>query len=62
MKPFIVLIETRCKADSYFIGFDDKNDAIKAASCASNRKHENSRYDVFNVKVIDVVKDEISFK
>lgn len=62
MKPFILLVETRCKADSYFIGFDDKDEAIKAASCAFNREHEGSRYDVFNVKVIDIAKGEIPFK
>ena len=62
MKPFVVLIETRCKADSYFIEFNDKNEAIKAASCAFHRKHEGSRYDVFNVIVIDVAKGEIPFK
>lgn len=62
MKPFIVLIETRCKADSYFIGFDDKNEAIKVAQEAFNREYEGSRYDVFNVKVIDIAKGEIPFK
>lgn len=36
MKPFILLVETRCKADSYFIGFDDKDEAIKVAHEAFN--------------------------
>lgn len=62
MKPFIVLVETCCKADSYFVGFDDKNEVIKVAKETSTIQHEGSKYDVFNVKVIDVAKGEIPFK
>lgn len=56
MKPFILLVETRCKADSYFVGFDDKNEAIKAAFDTFNHEHTGSRYDIFNVTLIDVAK------
>lgn len=62
MKPFVVLIETRCKADSYFIEFDDKNEAIEVASKLFNQEYKGSRYDVFNVTVIDVAKGEIPFR
>lgn len=62
MKPFVLLVETRCKEDSYFIEFSDKNEAIKVAFDAFNREYTGSRYDVFDVTLIDVEKGKVSFK
>lgn len=62
MKPFIVLVETRCQADSYFIEFDNKDEAIELALRAWNREYTGSGYDVFDVTVIDVEKGKIPFK
>lgn len=62
MKPFIVLVETRCKTDSYFIGFDDQNEAIKEAQQISTIYKIGSRYDIMDVKVINIEKGEIPFK